>query len=461
MFDIRLVNRHVFSVAAAVAFTLIPASAVCQTLHTSDKAIPDVVLSGLADEERLSFMKQRQVGNGTDTAGAATLIRTDAIVSWGAWQPTTSNAAVWLADGSWLAGTVTLTDATVRITPAWAEIASLKFPQVAGVILDPPKNPNRLCGLIQQMMTSSGARDLVWLKSGQKVSGLLRLKGHPDNGVAFTLGNGGKVVGLAREEIRAFVFSPDLVSAPSVSQLDRTVGLQDGSLIHVRDLHASLSALLAPKSKLRFSTHGGLEIVPRDRAQEGGPTPSNSVTYINAIPSGVGLLGLSEPLTYKFGESSLLQWPLGRNTDIHQNLLRDGPRIVPRGLAMHAPSQVAFRVAEGSQRFIAEVTLSGALPHRSDSRRIDASDPSVGSVICEVVVARDGKLETLASVQLSISQRRSAILDVACSGSSLVVLVVRESDLGNYGDQVCWTGARLIQLADPFEQNKPADPLGR
>lgn len=431
--------------SVSVMLTIDPSSAFSQTLHTADKAIADVVLSGMADEETLTFTPKRLGKKGERPGTSVTRIPADAVVSWGAWQPAASTATVWLADGSWLVGAVTFSDSTVSVTPSWAEAVSVEFPQVGGVILDPPRNPNQLYGLIQEMMTSSGSRDLVWLKSGQKISGLLRLKRRPESDYAFTLAGGDKSVDLAREEVRAFVFSPDLVSAPNISQLDRAVGLKDGSLLHLRDLTSGLHAMLGPRAKPVLSTLGGVGLSPLGRPELGELAPSVAVTYIGGDPSKVALLSLAEPLTYKFSDASLLQWPLGKNTDIHQSLLREGRRVLPRGLAMHASSQVAFRVPEGSQRFIAEVTLSGELPHRSDSRRVDESDPSVGSVTCEVVVARAGKLETLASVQLSVSQERSAILDVACPESSLVVLVVRESNLGNYGDQVRWTAARLVK----------------
>ncbi|GAB5405967.1 MAG: hypothetical protein Aurels2KO_41980 [Aureliella sp.] len=393
--------------------------------------MPDTSLSAISEHGQLTF---RSAGN-----AAPTEISTEELVSWGAWQPAYTTPTVWTAGGSWIAGELSFSGQHTTVQPAWSTSVDIPLTQVGGFLLRAPANPNQRRELIGEMLTSKGSRDLVWLASGQKLSGLLKIESSTQ-GIQFVLSNGNQSVSMAAEEIRAVVFSPELVAPPKPADLPSVIGLSDGSMICVSELAEALASLSSRQPR-SLNTSGGFRFaIARDQV--------GTMPRINLIAaSSADCLRLSQmvPASYKYSSDTLTDWPLGKNTDVHQKLLSAGRGIQPRGLAMHATSQAAFRIDEDCERFITEVTLSGVPPASSSSRSSLPKQSELGSVTCEVLVARNGKLEQLANVELSSAANRRAQINVVCRGSRLLVLVVREADKGNYGDEVYWNEARLIR----------------
>ncbi len=413
------------------------------TLHTTVESVPEAKLSWASDSGELAF----------EAAGKDELIRVscDQVVSWGAWQPAFSQPTVWTADGSWIVGEVSFSETRLSIKPWWAADVEIPLSQVGGLLLHAPANPNQRRELIGEMLESEGARDLVWLTSGQKVSGLLQIKQDAER-TQFLLSNGGQSVTLAADEIRAIVFSPELVAPPRLSNLQQAVGLTDGTLVCVSDLGRTLAALTSKRGAsletaggVKFDIHAQAESEATQSSERRPRTLIDHVIFLASSPARCMRLSREEPVSYKYSSESLLDWPLGKNRDVRQSMMTAGRGIQPCGIAMHATSQVAFRIGEDCKQFIAEVTLSGVPAAESSSRTPSPVQRELGSVTCEVLVARGGKLQQLAEVELSSVYQRRAQINVDCQGSQLVVLVVREADKGNYGDEVYWNEARLIR----------------
>jgi len=144
------------------------------------------------------------------------------------------------------------------------------------------------------------------------------------------------------------------------------------------------------------------------------------------------------PARYRHLPDSTLSWELGADRDVMGGPLHTKQSIFLRGLATHSSSQVAYRWDGSPVRMLAEVTLAAALPGAAER---------LGSVACQVLIARDGKLQTVHSFSLRRSAEGTAqsveMIDLELPDAQLIVLVTDKADYGQYGDHVLWLDARL------------------
>jgi hypothetical protein len=86
--------RRLLFISACVAIAA-PSNAQ-STLHTSEEVIPNALLIQMNEQGQWAF----------DVNGKLKTVDNSAIVRWGAWPGSLQKSAVWLTDGSWLAGRV-------------------------------------------------------------------------------------------------------------------------------------------------------------------------------------------------------------------------------------------------------------------------------------------------------------------------------------------------------------------
>jgi hypothetical protein len=110
--------------------------------------------------------------------------------------------------------------------------------------------------------------------------------------------------------------------------------------------------------------------------------------------------------------------------------------IIDRGLATHSSSQVAYRLDGNEKKFLSEVVLA---------RPTDGADERLGSAACQVMLARAGKLQQVASFSLDRSDSSPKPISVDISGAQLLVLVTEQADFDQYGDHVLWLEARIAR----------------
>ncbi len=134
-----------------------------------------------------------------------------------------------------------------------------------------------------------------------------------------------------------------------------------------------------------------------------------------------------------------MNWPLGKNRDLlGRPLLQrtsDGVGIVDRGLATHSASQVAYRLDGKPAKFLAEVVM--ALPSEGAAEEL-------GNAVCQVLLARNGKLQSAAKIQLDRLQPQSQRVEVDLSDAQLLVLVTEQDDYSQFGDHILWLDARIV-----------------
>lgn len=364
------------------------------------------------------------------------LLEPKRVVRWGSWPGVQAEQAVWLSDGSLLCGDVTIFDGQIQVQSEWLDCPVLNASIVRGLVLDPPASFAPWLALnerLRRLMDRKDDRqqDVVVLTDGQELSGIVRWPGSgaqasgEANKQLVELETAGRTLELELQQLRAVVFSPALFgSFPAELELP-VMGLRDGSLL-------SLSSWKLVENELRFDTTVGLKLRTLDPPQ----AFLESVCYLREASEAVRYLSQLPVAQFKHLGDSTLQWDLGVDRDVLGRPLQIGAGSIDRGLAMHSASQVAFRWDGGTGRLLAEALLA---PLESGAMR------ALGSVRCQVLLAKSGKLETALSFELARrgSALKSQVVDVDLAGAQLIVLVVEAGDFGQFGDHVTWADARI------------------
>jgi hypothetical protein len=401
---------------------MLPAAA--QTLHTTTAIYQPAELVKLESNHLWTFL----------SAERETTIPSSRIVRWGSWPGVRDQPAVWLGDGSWLCGDVQITSSTISVTNDWLKTPDFPVDNVRGVVLAPPASLARWLDLQSQMEAVVGEQDVLWLAGGKRLSGILRWSADSETALnrMVELDASGQRLEVPLESVEAIVFSPALLGPVPAHQNTLQLGLVDGSLLYVSQVEPQTSSV-------NLSLEGGTQLVsfdgPRQFCKElvllsGNPAlgTTAAIQYLNDLTAA----------SYRHVADSSLTWPLGINRNVYGRSLHTSQAIFSRGLATHSACQVAYRWDGSSARLLAEVAFAAASPQ---------AEPGLGSVQCQVMLARGGELETVE--RFSLTRRPDGhplpgrLLNIDLSRAKLIVLVTEKADYGQYGDQVLWLDARI------------------
>lgn len=399
-----------------------------QTLHTLDSIQPKAELLALTPDGQWSFA----VGD------RQTLLAAEQIVRWGAWTGVLNDSAAWLGDDSLVCGQLSMSAAGVALSSDWLDVPPLAWNAVRGLVLTPPRTLDNWLTLQAQMQAVDGEGDVLWLADGTRLKGIVRWDDASDSPAGQTLGIdvdggdlGGQTIRIPLTEIKAIVFSPALFGRLAEQRDVMWISLQDGS-------HLKTTRIDTDPTGLQLALANGLQLKSLD-------FPEQFVGAIVGIarPAVVGGQFLSElsPASYRHLPDSTLHWELGVDRDVFGNALHAQQRIFERGLATHSASQVAFRWDGSAAHLLAEVRMAAAPAGAAEQ---------LGSVACQILVARGGQLQTAHAFELRrLAQGQTPpveFVDVALQDARLVVLVTDKSDYGQYGDHVLWLDARLAPV---------------
>lgn len=361
------------------------------------------------------------------------------IVRWGRLPGIIGRQALWLNDGSWLAGQIIQVDSSsILFQHRWLDLAPIALRNIRAVIYTPSASLHEWVSAMQTLQSIQGNDDTVWLGDGSRLTGVIDWpSSQSELRVPLTIEVQQQRIEIAWERISMLAVSPALVGPLPAFRAATLVGLEDGSLLNVQNLSYAAESI-----EMDLASLGTVKTL--DSPQEF----CRAVRYLDRsdIP-GVSRLGDLQPLTYKFVPESELLFTLGVDQTVYGQPLVVGRRaqtgVVRHGLAMHSSSQVAYRWDQSPGKFLAEVCLA------------NPADPSVplGDVVCKVLLGRDRELTTAETFSISNLTARAATgpgevrrVEVDITGAQLVVLVVEKARFGQWGDQVYWLDARFTRI---------------
>ena len=394
-----------------------------QSLHTTDHVIFNASLVDMTEGHW--HFRFPEVGR----ESAELALRPSDVIRWGSMVGATEKPAVWLKDGSILCGKLEITDdGNVGVTNDWFDVPPIDRSLVRVLVLQPPTTLKAWFELRSDITSLSGAEDVVWLRDAKRVSGVVRWT----SASKLAIENNGANLEIAMGDIVAIAFSPALFSDSADDTQGYELGLVDGT--HLRE-----PVLKPTDSNVELLIAGELRCQSLDPPQQF----YRSLVYLRGPKAGTNealktlMLADLPVANYRFNADSLLTWDLGVNSDVRGEPLTDGNGEVPNGISLHSSSQVAYRWTGGEGKLLAEAQLV-----RADSR-ID-QNVSLAEAHCRVILARGGKLETVEEFRLSPQSHRHSI-DVDLQNAQLIAIVVESERFGQYGDEVHWLNARIVE----------------
>ncbi len=405
-----------FAFSGVCIFTALSCSAQ-SFLHSDEEILADAQLMQLNEKGQWAF----------DVGGKLKTIDNANVVRWGAWPGVQQKSAVWLTDGSWIAGRLEFgSSQAVTLHSDWFLPVKIPMRSVRGIVLIAPASIQAWNRLHTQLESVTGSRDTLWLSGNRQIAGVLRIEINEfEQTPRYVLENAGQTLPVDASEVQAIAFSPTLLGKIPSQSKQTVLGLEDGSRLNIRNV-------LQKSDRVHITLVDGVELESFDAKAEF----CRGITCITNLPARTIFLSEIEPASYKHISQSQLSWPLGRNRDLLGQPLMNAQGIVDRGLATHSSSQVAYRMDGSEKKFLAEVALA---------KPADGADEQLGSAACQVMVARAGKLQQVAAFNLDRSSDSTKPIEVDISGAQLLVLVTDQGDFGQYGDHVLWLDARVLR----------------
>jgi hypothetical protein len=335
-------------------------------------------------------------------------------------------AVVLLADGGRLAAQVkSLTGDRLVVESDYFGEVSLPLELLRGAIFRQSADPAVRDRLEWQVAHAEGNQDQVLLENGDRAEGVLRgapvgpQAGTPEfDRLALDVKGEGLVVPL--ENVAALVFNPALVTAPRVSGMHAQLGLDDGSLLVVQQVHErdGLVTLTLP---------GGV------RLSTDAETMWEETVYLRPATPRVVYLTDVRPLGYKHIPFLSTEWPYEVDRSVLGGKLRSGRHVYSKGLGMHSASRLAYEFSEEFRRLEAELA-------------IDALAGERGSAICRVYVDRgDGAWQPSYTSPVIRGGENPLPLSLDLRGVKRLALIVEFADRGDECDYLDVLNARLIR----------------
>ncbi len=349
------------------------------------------------------------------------------VVRWGTWKGVQNRSAVWLVDGSWIVGNIQLEQGQVVVRSEYFEPLRISSRKVRGIVLAAPASLRSWVQLQSELQATTGNRDVVWLTGNRRVSGVLRTAVEEDGvTLRWEVDLGGQKTAIDPKDVIAIAYSPTLIGDLPRWDQELRLGLDDGTLIYAHSLDSS-------QSRVQVALPSGITL----KSLDSRPEFAKAIRLVERANSAAKLLSAMEPASYRNPSTNLLTYELGRDLDVYRGPLVAGDGVVSRGLAMHSPSQVAYRWDGKKADLLAEVRFAAVQ---------EGADDRLGSVQCQVLLAIDGKLVPSHTFSLDRSKPQTMeTVKVDVSGAKLIVLVTDQSDFGSYGDHILWLNARLAE----------------
>jgi hypothetical protein len=282
---------------------------------------------------------------------------------------------------------------------------------VALVWLAAPPGAEDAAVALRRLLAEPRPRDLVLLRDGDQVEGVLEALG--PEGCRVLAGR--RRVDLPLERLAAVALNSRLRALTLPSGPYGHLVLTDGTRLSLASARVEAGA-----SKLLGKTLFGGEIaVPLERVA-GLDLRQGAAVYLSDL----------EPRAYEHTPFLGASWPFVRDGSVAGRELRLGDATYDKGLGMHSESRLTYDLGGRYRRFEADVGLD----ERTGKR---------GRVRVEVLI--DGKARDLGRAGEMTAADRPLRVRLDVRGARTLTLVVRFGRSGDVQGHVNWGDARLVR----------------
>jgi len=357
--------------------------------------------------------------------GSSVELSADELVRWGHPAPHTRGSVVLTVAGGRLSGTLLMLGNKHLLLDAPklfnTQTRGLQIPlsAIEGMVLRVPPDVKRLDSIAAKLRAQRPQTDVVTLVNGDRISGTVAEydEARPDGGLRVR-GEGGER-NVPVEDVASLALNAALVKSPRLSDPRVIVSLAGGN----RLLVTSAEVLTGGDAQVRLQVAGGFHVDVEKLKDIVGIQPlGGRVTYLSDL----------EPAAYRHVPYLKLAWPFHADRNAEGGPLRAGGQTYIKGLGMHSPSRLTYRLDGKQQRFQAQVA-------------VDESAGRDGSVRALVYVL-DGQQWKQAFASDTIRGGDKPLdVSVDVSGARAITLVVDPADRGDQRDLANWLDARLIR----------------
>lgn len=270
---------------------------------------------------------------------------------------------------------------------------------------------------LARLQREARPKDVILLADGDKLEGNLKSL-DAEQGATLDVGGQDRQVPLAK--MRALAFNTEFRIQPRVKGPFAHVVLDGGGRLGL--------------SQVRFDAG---KAMLTGKPLFGGPmirVPLTSV-FVLDVRQGPAVYLSDLPGVYQSTSYLGVSWPLVKDANVSALPMRLGQSTFDKGLGMHSPSKVTYKLDGKYSRFEA---LAG----------LDERDGRLGRARLKVLV--DGKERSLSGEpkeDASLRTRHDGPLQIRLDmrGAKELTLVVEVADFGDVQAQVNWANARLIR----------------
>lgn len=417
-------REHWPAIGTSVILALTLTSTVCaqsqQILHQADRIVPMASLD--------SWSQRGWKFHGNDGA----VYEAQWPVRWGVWRGVVGRQAVWLSDGSWIAGAITwVDDQHLEIQQDWLDLKTIPLATVRAVLLQPAASLSEWLRWQARFLQLQGDQEVVWLRNDSQVAGIVQWNQVQENSKTLRLMLSERTLEVPSDQIAAIGMSPALLGPISEGQKTLRLGLETGTLLNVTQINN-----LGQRLKIDNLALGEVTTL------ESTDKFIKAVNFLSADQTpGIEFLSHQRPASFRYVPQSELTFELGVNRSADGNPLVVGGMsrggIVFHGLELHSSAQVAYRLEPPADKLLSEVRL--VEPLQAESR--------LGHVRCKILTSAGDAWQVAQEFTLGrgLTDDQVKLIDVNLDKAKMIVLVVEKAEQGQWADRVQWLDTRLVR----------------
>jgi hypothetical protein len=278
---------------------------------------------------------------------------------------------------------------------------------VAGVVPEPPRDPQDRDHLINRVLDTAARSDRLLLANGDELTGTISSL----TGTAVTIESQGQKLTVDLPRIAAVAFDPSLSATPHGGRDRVLVGLRDGSRIVVASVVANeKEAQLTMPDRTTWTV------------------PADALVCLEPLAGTAKYLSDLTAESYRHLPFLSQSWPYRGDANATGTQLRAAGHPYAKGIGMHSAARLTYRLDKRYRRFAAEVALDDQVAKR-------------GAAVFGLFV--DDKLAWKS--EMIRGGIAPVPVDIDVTGAKRLSLIVEFGDRGDELDRANWLDARLVE----------------